>query len=121
MMNVLSKKILFLLILLSFCISLMGVSWAAEELWKPEGPVDLILSSKPGGGHDVVARILAKLCEEIAGVRLNIINMPEGGGVVALTTVMDARPDGYTMGQMGSGIVTNQYALEGIRYNPSTY
>ncbi len=90
-------------------------------LWKPDGMVNLIVPSTAGGGHDTAARVFAKCCEQVTGVRFNIINNGSGGGAVAYAEVMNSTPDGLTVGQLGSGLASDQYMVEGCSYGPDSY
>ncbi|MGO4852349.1 Bug family tripartite tricarboxylate transporter substrate binding protein [Phaeovulum sp. W22_SRMD_FR3] len=73
-------------------------SAAAQESWKPEGPVNIVLHTKPGGGVDVYARTLAKELEPIIGQTIVIVNTPGGGGAAQMAKVRAAKPDGLTLG-----------------------
>ncbi len=71
---------------------------AAAEDWAPEGPVEFVLHTKPGGGVDVYARTLAKELEPIIGQTVVIVNAPGGGGATQMAKVRTAKPDGLTLG-----------------------
>ena len=94
-----------------------------KESWHPDSAVTLIVPSSAGGGHDVTARLWAKCAEKYAGVPINIVNETTGGGVVAMTNVMNAETDGLTIGQGAISLVTDQYLVEGATYthNDFTY
>ncbi|MEI9479341.1 MAG: tripartite tricarboxylate transporter substrate binding protein [Deltaproteobacteria bacterium] len=92
-----------------------------ESLWKPTKPMMLIVPSRPGGGHDVTARVFAKYAQKYAGRPLVIVNEEAGAGVVAYTKVLQAKPDGYTIGQMSISLVSDQYLLSGAKYNHESF
>lgn len=71
---------------------------AAQDTWKPEGPVNIVLHTKPGGGVDVYARTLAKELEPIIGQTIVIVNTPGGGGAAQMAKVRSSKPDGLTLG-----------------------
>jgi tripartite-type tricarboxylate transporter receptor subunit TctC len=77
-----------------------GLSTAAlaQETWKPTGPVNMVLHTKPGGGVDVFARTLAKELEPLIGQTIVIVNTPGGGGAAQMAKVRAAKPDGLTIG-----------------------
>ncbi len=91
------------------------------DAWKPAKPIALIVPSKPGGGHDTTARIFAKHAEKYAGVPITIVNEDQGAGVVAFTKLMQAKPDGYTVGQLSSAVVSDQYLVRGVKYTHETF
>ena len=93
----------------------------ARAAWKPGKVVTLIVPSSPGGGHDNNARVLAKFVEKHAGQPVNILNQATGGGVVAMTNMMNATPDGLTLGQISTSAVTDQYLVSGAKYTHESY
>ena len=64
----------------------------------PTRPIDVIVAYAAGGGTDVGARILQPYVEEELGQSITIVNRPGGGGWVGWTELMNAKPDGYTIG-----------------------
>lgn len=64
----------------------------------PERPVSIIVPWAAGGGTDTVVRIFAAGFEQELGVSVNVINRPGGGGVAGHTDIVNAEPDGYTLG-----------------------
>lgn len=51
----------------------------------------------PGGGIDLVGRIVSERLQENLGQPFIVDNRPGGGGVVGAEVVARARPDGYTL------------------------
>ncbi|MBM6596549.1 tripartite tricarboxylate transporter substrate binding protein [Microvirga pudoricolor] len=107
--------------LLPFGLALAAASPALAQDWKPTRPVNLIVPSNPGGGHDNNARILASTMEKYAGQPINIVNQAAGGGVVAYNQMMKAKPDGYTVGQISVSVVSDQFRISGVTYNKDSY
>jgi len=67
----------------------------------PSKPVRMVVGFPPGGGTDVVARILAPKLSELLGQPLVIENRPGGSGMNGPATMAKtARPDGYTISQL---------------------
>jgi tripartite-type tricarboxylate transporter receptor subunit TctC len=85
----------------------------------PNRPVRLIVPYSPGGGADIVARLIAPKLTEIWGQPVVIENKTGANGVVASEYVMQEAADGYTMiiGTLGShGIM--QYLNPQLGYDP---
>lgn len=82
---------------------------AAQQEW-PTGPVQLIVIAGAGGGSDFTLRLLARELEEQTGQSFLVVNQAQGGGVVGMTTYVNAEPDGHTLGQMSPFA---QYRLQG--------
>jgi tripartite-type tricarboxylate transporter receptor subunit TctC len=79
-----------------FClISVYSVS-AAEKY--PSRPVTTITLFAPGGISDLDARLWSKYLEKYLGGTFVVDHKPGGGGVIGITHVANAKPDGYTLG-----------------------
>jgi tripartite-type tricarboxylate transporter receptor subunit TctC len=74
------------------------VAAQASETWQPEGPVNLVLHTGPGGASDIFARTLARSLEPIIGQPLVMQNAQGGAGAVQMAQIARARPDGLTLG-----------------------
>jgi tripartite-type tricarboxylate transporter receptor subunit TctC len=59
--------------------------------------VHIMLGFGAGGGTDIAARLLADALEKKLGGTFVVENYPGGGGLQALTRVIPAEPDGYTL------------------------
>jgi len=69
----------------------------AQKPSYPNKPVRIIIPFAPGGGTDVLGRILTqKVGEAIAGT-IVIDNRGGSGGVIAARTIAASAPDGYTL------------------------
>lgn len=64
----------------------------------PERPVTIVVPSGAGGGTDQTSRMLAERLQAKFGQPFNVINQGQGGGVVGITSIKNAEPDGYTLG-----------------------
>jgi tripartite-type tricarboxylate transporter receptor subunit TctC len=69
----------------------------AQSDW-PERPVTIVVPSGAGGGTDQTARMLAERLQEKLGQPFNVVNQGQGGGVVGISSIKGAEPDGYTLG-----------------------
>lgn len=81
----------------SICAIASVLPASAQDDW-PQRPVTIIAPAGAGGGTDAVARLLAVGLEERLGQPFNVVNQGQGGGVVGFNTIMNAEPDGYTLG-----------------------
>jgi tripartite-type tricarboxylate transporter receptor subunit TctC len=82
----------FLLIIVAASV----VSPAIAETW-PTRPIRFIVPFAPGGGGDVVGRIIGQRMSEQLGKPLVIDNRAGGGGTLGCELAAKAAPDGYTL------------------------
>ncbi|KAG1248855.1 hypothetical protein G6F65_019390 [Rhizopus arrhizus] len=77
--------------------ALLGGS--AQAAGYPERPINLIVSYGPGGGTDLVARMMAPFLQKYLGndARIVVLNRPGAGGAIASAQLARAKPDGYTL------------------------
>lgn len=64
----------------------------------PTKPIELIVAYGPGGGTDLVARLLARHLEKQLGASIVVVNRPGAGGSIGFSELARAKPDGYTIG-----------------------
>lgn len=83
--------------LLLLCLSLL-VPLSAQAAWSPSGDVNVIVAYKAGSGTDTGARLLASQAEKNIGKTLVIQNLPGADGKIGWTQLVNAKPDGQTIG-----------------------
>lgn len=70
---------------------------ARAETKFPSHPIRLLVPFAPGGGVDVVARIVGQKLSERIGQPILVESKPGAGGAIAVNELMRADPDGYTL------------------------
>jgi tripartite-type tricarboxylate transporter receptor subunit TctC len=83
----------------------------AQPAAYPARPLRLIVPFPPGGGTDIVARLVARHMTEGLGQQVIVDNRGGAGGMIGIETAIRAAPDGYTI-----AIVSSSYAV-----NPALY
>jgi tripartite-type tricarboxylate transporter receptor subunit TctC len=63
----------------------------------PTRAIHIIVGFTPGGGNDIIARIVGQKLSESLGQPVVIENKPGGGAIVATEYVAKSTPDGYTL------------------------
>ena len=69
---------------------------AAQDAW-PGKTIKIIAPVQPGGGVDLVARLVADRLGKVLGQSIIVENMSGGGGIIASQAAARAAPDGYTL------------------------
>jgi tripartite-type tricarboxylate transporter receptor subunit TctC len=106
-------KLLFCLLTSAFCLC---ANPAAGQQY-PVRPVRVIVPLSPGGGVDLIARIIADHYSQVMGQRFIVDNRPGAGGTIGVETVAKAAPDGHTLLVSSSSMVTNA-VIQAQRYDP---
>ena len=70
----------------------------------PERPITMIIAYVPGGGTDIVGRVVATYIEKYlgGGAKIVVVNRAGAGGEIGFTALANAAPDGYTIGFINS-------------------
>jgi putative tricarboxylic transport membrane protein len=94
----------------------------AQGSWKPDRPVEIIVTCQPGCGPDIAARTIQKIWQdhrivEMPGV---VLNKPGGGGSVAYGYLKQKPGDGHAIVLSGAGAVVNSIIGRGIGHKEIT-
>ncbi len=87
--------------------TLVVVSGLASAQSFPSRPVRLIVPYPPGGGSDVIARVLAPKMSEGLGQQVVIDNRAGAATIIGLDLLAKSPPDGYTIGITTSTLAVN--------------
>jgi tripartite-type tricarboxylate transporter receptor subunit TctC len=83
--------------LVVLCSLALSTLCLAQSAGYPNKPIKLIAPVAPGGGLDLIARLLSERLGRSLGQNVVVENVSGGGGAIASTTVAKASPDGYTL------------------------
>jgi tripartite-type tricarboxylate transporter receptor subunit TctC len=86
----------------------------------PDRPIRIVIGFGPGGLADITMRLLGQKLTERTGQQVTIENRPGAGGVVAVSAVTSAPPDGYTLFVLSSGIAISKSLLKVMPFDPVT-
>ena len=117
-MKTIFQKCVMLLVTLS--IYLFGCSHIAQAApgVYPDRPIKLLLGFPPGGGSDIIARLIAKSLGDRLGVPVVVDNRPGAGGNIAAEIASKASPDGYTLLFLASAHATNAAIKKSQSFDP---
>jgi len=84
----------------------------------PNKTIRLVSPFPPGGSVDVVGRILAAKLSENLGQQVIVDNRSGASGIIGTEIVAKAPPDGYTLLINTLPLVTNQFLMPKVTYDP---
>ena len=85
-----------------FMMMVAAISLAAGSAfaqYKPSKPVEFVTHTGPGGGGDVLARFIANAIEKenLAPVRMQVVNKTGGGGLTAMAYLAEKKGDDHAI------------------------
>jgi tripartite-type tricarboxylate transporter receptor subunit TctC len=89
---------------------------ARAQDW-PQQAIHIIVPFGPGGGSDLLTRILAEAMERRLGKPVVVDNKPGAGGIIGNEVVSKANPDGYTLGMMTAGQIIAAVTRKKVPYD----
>lgn len=99
----------FALVLLASIFIIGGCSTLPTEKFEyddyPKNPINLIVPFSAGGGTDLQARALEKMFVKHLNQKILVINKPGGGGTIGWNELVQATPDGYTLGMTATELL----------------
>jgi tripartite-type tricarboxylate transporter receptor subunit TctC len=79
------------------CLAALSAAAMAQSVAYPDKPIRFVVPYPPGGGTDVIARIVQSRFQAALGQSILIDNRGGAGGSVGTEVVSKAAPDGYTV------------------------
>ncbi len=86
----------------------------------PEHPVTIVVPYSPGGGVDIVTRLVTKKMSEELGQPFIVDNRPGAGTNIGMAYVARAKPDGYTLYTASNTFTTNKALYSKLAFDPAT-
>jgi len=109
---------------LAICIATAVLGFALPGVGRaqdyPQQPIHFIVSFGPGGGADIIGRILADAMQRKLGTPVIVENKPGAGGIIGNDIVAKARPDGYTLGIMTAGQIIAAVTRKNMPYDTNS-
>ncbi|KAA6120946.1 Bug family tripartite tricarboxylate transporter substrate binding protein [Cupriavidus cauae] len=108
-----------LLALLAACGMAAVAPVQADTAW-PAKPIRLVIPFPPGGGTDILSRLVANQLTQSAKWTVVPDNRPGAGGTIGIAEVVRAAPSGYelVMGQKDN-LVVAPWLYKTVKYDPS--
>lgn len=94
---------------------------AAQDTF-PSRPITLIIPFAPGGGSDVIARIVGEEIAKSIGQTIVFENVAGAGGTTGLARAAGSKPDGHTIVIGNAGNAAAAYTLfPELKYKPDAF
>jgi putative tricarboxylic transport membrane protein len=86
------------------CVLLFPVL-ASAAAWSPSKPVEFVVQAAPGGGSDIMARMIGSIVEseKLSPAPFIVVNKPGGGSVVGTTYVAQQKGNPHVLATYHSG------------------
>src|SRR5688572_10297801 len=99
------------LLLAAAAFAVIAIQPASAQTF-PSKPLELASHNSPGGGTDIIARLVADILvkEKLVNVPVNVINKPGGGGAIAYTYLKSKRGDPHTIMSVATMTMLSQVA-----------
>jgi tripartite-type tricarboxylate transporter receptor subunit TctC len=83
----------------------------------PTRPVRIIVGFPPGGGNDVMARLISQALSDRLGQSFIVENRPGVAGNIGTELAINAAPDGYTLLATATPNAVNATLYENLKFN----
>ena len=85
----------------------------------PDKPIKLIVPFPPGGGTDIIGRLVGDKLSSTLGWKVIVENKPGAGGTLGMDAAAKSKPDGYTivLGQTSNMSIAPSL-MTGLPYDP---
>ena len=101
----------------ALCIACAPLASQAQNY--PSKPIRIVVGFPPGGGNDIIARLVGAKLSESWGQSVVIDNKPGANAIIATEFVAKAAPDGHTLLVGASGAMTvNPGLYAKLPYDP---
>ena len=101
------------------CLSLLLALWVNAALAFPTKPVKIIVAFPPGGGTDIVARVVGAKLQEAWGQGVVVENRAGASGTIGTEVAAKSEPDGHTLFMATMGNMTaNQHLYASMSVDP---
>jgi len=84
----------------------------------PSRAVRIVVPSPPGGGTDIVGRVLAQHFTKAFGQSFVVENKPGAGNMIGIEAAARSAPDGYTLLMVPATLALNSVLYKKVPYHP---
>jgi tripartite-type tricarboxylate transporter receptor subunit TctC len=96
---------------------LAGIALPVPGQTYPSKPIRIVVPFAPGGGTDILTRIMVPRLSESLKQQLIVDNRPGAGSQIGTDIVAKAQPDGYAILMVDTAFMTNPSLYSKLPYN----
>jgi tripartite-type tricarboxylate transporter receptor subunit TctC len=106
-----------MLALIAAGLAAAGLAASAHGQDYPTQNIKVIISFGPGGGSDIIGRIVAQRLQEKLGQTVVVENRAGAGGLLGNEAIANSPKDGYTLGVQTAGQIIASVMTKQMRYD----
>ena len=107
---------------ISLGLLLVAAAFGSAAQDYPSRPVQMVVPFAAGGGLDLNARNFSEAMSESLGQPIAVVNRDGAAGTIGLTSVANARPDGYTLAFTPAVSLSSEpHRLKSLTYNLDSF
>jgi tripartite-type tricarboxylate transporter receptor subunit TctC len=106
--EIMKTRILSFIFPLALAIGIISFSPATTAAVYPEKPVTFICGFPAGGAMDMTARAITEAAKKYFPKPMAVVNRPGAAGTIGAAEIIQAKPDGYTIGISAVAVLTVQ-------------
>jgi len=115
-MNTLRGKSIIILVVFFFSFGPQSLIFAQGDY--PSKPINMLIGYPPGGLSDLTARAVAIGAGKVLKQPVVVVNKPGASASLAMALLSNAKPDGYTLGNIPSTATVVMPFVEKVSYDP---
>jgi tripartite-type tricarboxylate transporter receptor subunit TctC len=112
------RKLRLLAMLLLVAAAARGFAAPVPEPSYPNKPIRMLVPTPPGGGNDIMARLIGQKLSDAWGYPVVVDNRPGAGGAIAMELVAHATADGHTL-LLGTTNLTVLPSMTRVNFHPT--
>lgn len=116
-MPVFRRARIFVAGILIAAVTIGATSLVHAQEW-PNRPIRILVGFGPGGGTDIVARIVADALSQELKQQVIVENRPSGGGILAANSIAKGPKDGNTALMTSNAHVISRVMYKSLPYDP---
>jgi len=110
------RRLAITMLLTLAALSGAGVKYADAQSY-PVRPIRLVVASSPGGGSDILGRLIAQKLTELLGQQVVVENRAGASGIIGVDLVAKSPPDGYTLILTQTSLAINPSMIKKMPYD----